>query len=139
MILLDTNVVSELRRHDRADRNVAAWAVALNPLDLFVSAVTILEIEVGILQRQRRDPRQAAVLRAWLTERVLPQFDGRILPVDSAVARRCAALHVPDPRPHLDAMIAATALVHGLTLATRNTAEFRDMGVALVDPWTSSG
>lgn len=106
----------------------AAWAVGLSPLDLFVSAITILELEVGILQRQRRDARQAAVLRAWLTERALPQFAGRILPVDAAVARRCAAPHVPDPRPHLDALIAATAPVRRLTLATRNIADFQDMG-----------
>jgi predicted nucleic acid-binding protein len=135
MYLLDTNVLSELRRRHRADPKVAAWAAGLHPADSFLSAITILEIERGVLLRQRHDPTQGAVLRAWLDERVLPHFEGRILPVDTAVAQRCAALHVPDPRPHQDALIAATALVHGLTLATRNVADFQEMGVGLVNPW----
>lgn len=135
MYLLDTNVLSELRRHRHAQPNVAAWASRLHPAEVFLSAITILEIERGVLQRERQDKAQGAVLRAWLEERVLPQFEGRILPVDSAVARRCAALHVPTPRPHSDALIAATALVHRLKLATRNVDDFKGMGVEFINPW----
>jgi toxin FitB len=135
MYLLDTNVLSELRRHNHAHPNVVGWASRLHPFELFLSAITILEIERGILLRERQDKAQGAVLRAWLDERVLPHFEGRILPVDAEVARRCAALHVPNPRPHSDALIAATALVHGLKLATRNADDFKNMQVGVVNPW----
>ena len=136
MFLLDTNILSELRRRDRTDPKVAAWADGVHPGDLFLSAITILEIEAGTLMLQRRDQRQGAMLRAWIDDKVLPAFEGRILPVDTAVAQRCARLHVPDPRAERDALIAATALVHRLTVATRNVADFQAMGVALLDPWT---
>lgn len=137
MLLLDTNVISELRKtaNNRADPAVAAWAARQDPESTFLSAITIFEIEQGVLRMERRDRRQGAALRRWFEARVLPGFDGRILPFDTPVARRCAALHVPDPKPERDAMIAATALVHGLTLATRNIADFQNMGVKLVDPW----
>ncbi len=136
MFLLDTNVLSELRRRDRTDPKVAAWADGVHPGDLFLSAITILEIEAGTLMLQRRDQRQGAMLRAWIDDKVLPAFEGRILPVDTAVAQRCARLHVPDPRAERDALIAATARVHRLTVATRKIADFQAMGVALLDPWT---
>jgi len=135
MFLLDTNVLSELRRRDRTDAKVAAWADSVQPSDLFLSAITILEIESGALIVERRDKAQGALLRAWIDQKVLPAFAGRILPVDTAVAHRCARLHVPDPRAERDALIAATALVHRLTLATRNVADFEPMGVELFDPW----
>ena len=137
MLLLDTNVISELRKtaNNRADPAVAAWAARQDPESTFLSAVTVFEIEQGVLRMERRDRRQGAALRRWFEARVLPGFDGRILPFDTPVARRCAALHVPDPKPERDAMIAATALVHGLTLATRNVADFQAMGARLVDPW----
>ena len=135
MFLLDTNVLSELRRRDRTDRNVAAWADARDPADLFLSAITILEIEAGALLIERRDPAQGALLRGWIDHRVLPAFAGRILAVDTAVAQCCARLHVPDPRAERDALIAATALVHRLKVATRNVADFRPMGVEIVNPW----
>jgi predicted nucleic acid-binding protein len=135
VFLLDTNVVSELRRPARADRRVVAWADAVQPVDLFLSAITILEIEVGTLLREQRDATQGAVLRAWIDDQVLPAFAGRILPVDTAVAQRCARLHVPDPRAERDALIAATALVHRLVVVTRNVADFRPMGVDLFNPW----
>ena len=135
MFLLDTNVLSELRRRDRADARVAAWANTVHPADLFLSAITILEIEAGALKPERRDKAQGNLLRKWIDKQVLPAFDGRILPVDTAVAQRCARLHVPDPRAERDALIAATALVHGLKLATRNPGDFQAMGVRLVNPW----
>lgn len=137
MLLLDTNVVSELRKAGagRADANVVAWASSVPASELYVSAISLLELELGVLLLERRDPLQAAVLRAWLHEHVLPAFSGRVLPVDAVVALRCARLHVPDPRADRDCLIAATALVHGMTVVTRNVADFRGTGVALLDPW----
>ncbi len=135
MWLLDTNVLSELRRRDRTDARVTVWADALNPADLFLSAITIFEIEAGALMIERRDKKQGAMLRAWIDNRVLVAFEGRILPIDTIVAQRCARLHVPDPRAERDALIAATALVHRLKIATRNMSDFQSMGVDLVNPW----
>jgi len=135
MFLLDTNVVSELRRPQKADRNVVAWASAIPAMSFFLSAISILEIELGALLIARRDARQGAVLRAWIDEQILPCFDGRILQVDTAVAQRCARLHVPDPRAERDALIMATAIVHGLAIVTRNIADFEPAGVALLNPW----
>ena len=139
MYLLDTNVVSELRRPERADPNVKAWAAARSEGPAFLSAVTLFEIERGILLLERRDPAQARPLRRWLEGHLLPGFEGRILAIDLAVARRWAALHVPDPLPDRDSAIAATALAHGLTVVTRNTADFERTGVKLLDPWTAKG
>jgi predicted nucleic acid-binding protein len=137
MFLLDTNVVSELRRatFGKADQAVAAWAAAIQPESLFLSAITILELEHGTLLVERRDPAQGARLRGWIQGAVLPAFAGRILPVDTEVAIRCAALHVPDRRADRDALIAATALVHTMTVVTRNTADFAPTGVRLLNPW----
>ncbi|HEY1980390.1 MAG TPA: type II toxin-antitoxin system VapC family toxin [Xanthobacteraceae bacterium] len=134
MFLLDTNVISELRRPERANRNVVAWAGAISAGSFFLSAISILEIELGALQITRRDPPQGAVLRVWI-DGILARFDGRILPVDTAVAQRCARLHVPDPRAERDALIAATAMVYGFTVVTRNVADFEPLGVALLNPW----
>ena len=137
MFLLDTNVVSELRRatFGKADPGVAAWAAAVPPDSLFVSAITLLELEHGVLLVERRDPAQGARLRGWMQGAVLPAFAGRILPVDTDVAIRCAALHVPDPRSDRDALIAATALVHAMTVVTRNEADFAPTGVRILNPW----
>lgn len=137
MFLLDTNVVSELRKakSGKADRNVAAWAANVPAVSLFISAITIQELEIGTLLAERKDAAQGAILRAWLDDHVLPAFAERVLPIDTDVARRSAALHVPDPRPMRDALIAATALVHGLTVVTRNVTDFEPTGVELVDPW----
>ena len=138
MFLLDTNVISELRkaRAGKADRNVTAWARTIAAADLFLSVIVVQELEIGVLLAERRDPSKGAILRAWLGDQVLPGFSERILPVDIAVARRCAALHVPDPRPIRDGLIAATALVHGMTVVTRNVADFASTGVPLLNPWT---
>jgi toxin FitB len=135
MFLFDTNVISELRRPDKADRNVSAWANSLPAAAVFISAVSILEIERGALMIARKDAAQGALLRAWIDQQILARFEGRILPVDTAVAQRCARFHIPDPRSERDALIAATALVHGLTLVTRNVGDFQPTGVALVNPW----
>jgi predicted nucleic acid-binding protein len=137
MFVLDTNVVSELRKAKagKADRHVVAWAYRVPVESLFVSAVTILELETGVLLVERRDPKQGALLRAWLDQHVLPAFSDRVLPVDLDVARKCAALHVPDPRSDRDALIAATALVHRMTVVTRNEADFEATGVSLLNPW----
>ena len=140
MFVLDTNVVSELRtvRLGKADGNVAAWAESVDATDLFVSAITIMELELGVLSVERKDATQGAMLRAWLEQQVLPEFAGRTLPVDTAVAQRCARLHVPDKRGERDALIAATALVHGMTVVTRNIADFKPTGVSLFNPWEAS-
>ena len=137
MFLLDTHVVSELRRADRADANVRAWAGAQPPAWLYVSAISLLELEQGALRICRRDPTQGERLLAWYEGQVLPAFEGRTLAVDRAVARRAAPLHVPDPLPDMDALIAATALVHGMTLVTRNVRDFERTGVHLLNPWQS--
>lgn len=135
MFLLDTNVISELRRPEKADRNVVAWASTVPATSFFLSAISILEIELGALLSARKDAAQGVVLRAWIDDQILPRFEGRILAVDTAVAQRCARLHVPDPRAERDALIAATAMVHGLTVVTRNVADFEPAGVALFNPW----
>ena len=138
MFVLDTNVVSELRkvRLGKADQRVARWADSVDATDLYLSAITIQELEIGVLLAERRDPVQGAVFRTWLNSHVLPAFAARVLPVDTAVAQRSARLHVPDPRPVRDCLIAATALVHGMTVITRNVADFEPTGVKTVNPWT---
>ena len=135
MFLLDTNVISELRRPERADRNVVAWAKTVSVVSFFLSVISILEIELGALQIARKDETRGAVLRAWIDDQILPRFEGRILPVDTAVARRCALLYVPHRRSERDALIAATAMVHGLTVVSRDVVDFEPTGVPLLNPW----
>jgi hypothetical protein len=137
MYILDTNVGSELRKAKKADQNVTKWAQPLPSATLYISVISLLELEIGILLMERRDKEQGAILRAWVNRHVLPTFSGRILAIDTTVAQRCAALHVPNPRSDRDALIAATALVHGLTVATRNVADFEGMGVDVLNPWGS--
>lgn len=137
MFLLDTNIVAELRkaRSGKANKQVVHWASNVPATSLFISAITILEIELGVRLAERRAPRQSTVLRRWLDGNVLPAFMDRVLPVDTEVAITCARLHVPDPRSERDALIGATALVHGHTVATRNVGDFESMNVSLHDPW----
>lgn len=137
MYLLDTNVIAELRKatSPKVDQKVLAWANNVSIASLFLSAITVLELETGTLLVERRDPAQGAMLRTWLNTHVLPTFPDRILPVDTAVAQRCARLHVPDPRSDRDALIAATALVHGMIVVTRNIKDFIPTGVELLNPW----
>ena len=140
MFLLDTNVVSELRkiRLGKADAHVANWADSVDATDLYLSVITIQELEIGVSLAERRDPSQGAIFRAWMNAHVLPAFSGRILVVDTAVAQRSAQLHVPDPRSVRDALIAAPALVHGMTVVTRNLADFERTGVSILNPWSST-
>ena len=135
MFVLDTNVISELR-HGKPSQSpaVRAWAAAQPASRLFLSAITILELEMGVQALERRTPPQGSALRSWLNG-VRAAFAGRILPFTDSTAPVCAALHVPDPRSERDAMIAATAIEHGFTVVTRNTADFSNTGVALVNPW----
>jgi len=138
MYLLDTNVVSELRkvRLGKADAHVAEWADSIDAADLYLSVISIQELEIGVLLVERRDPSQGALFRAWLNAHVLPAFTNRILAVDIAVAQRSARLQVPNPRPIRDGLIAATALVHGMTVVTRNVTDFEPTGVPTLNPWT---
>lgn len=138
MYLLDTNVVSELRkvRLGKADARVAAWADSVDAANLYLSAITIQELEIGVLLTERRDSSQGAIFRAWLNSHVLPAFAGRILAIDTVVAQRSARLHVPDPCPVRDVLIAATGLVHSMVVVTRNVADFAPMGVRILNPWT---
>ncbi len=137
MYLLDTNVISELRkvRAGKADQNVAAWSDSVDAAQLYISVITVQELEIGVLLAEWRDAVQGAMLRGWLDTHVVPSFDRRILDVDVQIAQRSAALHVPNPRPFRDGLIAATALVHGFTVVTRNVADFEPTGVSLLNPW----
>ena len=137
MYLLDTNVIAELRKatSPKVEPKVLAWANSVPTASLFLSVITVLELETGTLLVERRDPTQGVVLRSWLNTHVLPAFSDRTLPIDTAVAQRCARLHVPDPRSDRDALIAATALVHGMTVVTRNIEGFTPTGVELLNPW----
>ena len=145
MYILDTNVISEFRKGRKTHPNVRKWAEPLPSASLYISVISVLELEIGILlvgrrDKDRRDKEQGAILRAWMDRHVLPTFSGRILAIDTAVAQRCATLHVPalhvsNPRSDRDALIAATALVHGLTVATRNVADYEGTGVAVLNPW----
>lgn len=137
MFILDTNVISELRKAGKgtADANVIAWAIGIPVVKLYLSAVTIHELELGVLLVERRDVIKGAVLRKWLSHYVLPAFANRILPIDTAVARQSAALQVPQTRPFRDGLIAATGIVHRMTIVTRNIADFSPTGAALLNPW----
>lgn len=137
MYLLDTNVISELRKTETqgVDDNLLKWVRRVSTGQLFLSVISILEIEKGILLVERRDVNQAGILRSWLDNRVIPTFINRIIPVDVSIAKQCAHLHIPDPRPERDAIIAATALVHKMTIVTRNLKDFQNMGLTIINPW----
>lgn len=137
MYVLDTNVISELRKTSKgnANQNVTKWASSVPASALFLSAMTVLELERGTLLLERHDTRQGSMLRSWLEDQVFAAFAHHILPIDAVVARRAASLHIPNPRPERDALIAATALVHGMTVATRNVADFKPMGAPFINPW----
>ncbi|ABW32856.1 type II toxin-antitoxin system VapC family toxin [Acaryochloris marina] len=137
MFLLDTNVISELRKvaSRKANKQVEIWATSTPGEQTYISAISVFEIERGVLLTERRDKKQGQVLRLWLTDHVLNNYAERIIPISTSIAIRTAQLHVPDPMPAYDALIAATALEHGLTLVTRNTNDFQGTGVKLLNPW----
>lgn len=137
MYLLDTNVISELRKvgDGKANDAVVAWVSGIDAGEMFISALTLMELETGILRIERRDFEQGTRLRVWFETQVCPEFEDRTLSIDAAIVRRCAQLHVPDPKSERDALIAATALENGLTIVTRNIEDFASTGALLVNPW----
>lgn len=137
MFLVDTNVISESRkvRSGRAAPQVVAWLKAIDPSTTFLSSMSLFELELGVVRVERHNSTQGASVRHWLDHIVKPGFAGRILAMDAAVAVACAALNVPDPVSERDGWIAATALAHGLTVVTRNVADFALTGVLLLNPW----
>jgi len=137
MFLLDTNIVSELRKvkNGKASPNVAAWSRSVDANLLYISVITIMELEIGISLMEKKEQLQGNLLRKWFQGSVLPEFEDRTLPIDKEVALRCAKLHVIAPRSERDAFIGATALLHGMTVATRNIADFLPLGVSLLNPW----
>ncbi len=139
--VLDTVVVSELRKAGTSKVSPALmnWSQSVDAAQLYVSAITIMELEMGVLAMERKDRNQGLQLRRWLDQQVLTEFANRILPIDTAVARRCGKLHVPDRNAERDALIAATALVHGMAVVTRNVADFAPTGVLIVNPWGENG
>jgi len=135
MYLLDTNVISELR-HGKAKPSAAvrAWAARQPINELYLSAVTVLEMEIGAARMERKDAAQGRVLRAWNTK-VAEAFASRVLAFTETTARACAPLHVPDPKSFRDSMIAATALEHRFTVVTHNVKDFAYRGFPVIDPW----
>lgn len=140
MFVLDTNVISELRKVSRggADTNVASWASEVDASTLFVSVISVMELEMGVLAAERRDAKQGTMLREWLDHQVLIEFSKRTLVIDTAIAQCCARLHVPDRRSERDALIAATAIVHGMAVVTRNVDDFSATGVDILNPWEAT-
>lgn len=135
MFLLDTNVVSELRKAARCDVRVAAWQEARKTEACFLSAITLLEIRLGIELARKKDWNKAKSLEVWLDGRVRRSFAGRILAVDEAVGEMCGRLHAERPRSFRDGLILATAAVHQLAVVTRNVKDFADGGVKVINPW----
>lgn len=140
MYIIDTNVISELRRRPhRRNENVSQWIRSVPITQLYLSAITIYELDVGIRRLERRDDTQGQKLRQWFLRSVLVQFRDKILPFDTAVAMRAAALHVPDQRPLADSFIAATAAEHDMQVVTRNTQDFENMNIDVINPFEYAG
>lgn len=138
MYLLDTNVLSEMRKLNsfKINPNVATWLNRVYPEELYLSVLTIMEIKVGILGlKHRNDYQQTTVLNSWLTQEIQPKFAQRILPITTEIALSCASLHIPNKRPFSDALIAATAIQHNLTLVTRNIKDFQGLKLRLINPF----
>jgi predicted nucleic acid-binding protein len=141
MPLLDTNVISELRKlpSGKADLGVQEWAKSVSLSDMYLSTITVFELEMGVLRIKRKDSAQAKVLHDWLHRVVLPDFEGRILEIGTEISLLCAALHVPASKSLRDSFIAATASVHGMAVVTRNVKDFEPMGVTVLNPWAAQG
>lgn len=137
MYLLDTNILSESRKlgTPKIDPRAARWLAEVDAETTFVSAMTIFELERGIRQMERRDAKQGAALRRWFNDQIMTTYENRTLPLSRAVALICARLHIPDPKSERDAWIAATGIDAGLTLVSRNVADFSGMGVGLINPF----
>lgn len=138
MYLLDTNVISEIRKVNagKANAGVTQWTKKTSQSLMYVSVISLMEIEQGILRLERKDTVQACLLKDWFHNIVLPSFDNNVVNIDKNIALTCATLHVPDQKPANDSLIAATALIHDLTLVTRNTKDFEQTGVKLFNPFT---
>lgn len=139
MYVLDTNIISELRKviAGKGDQSVTNWFKSVPYHQLYISAISIMEIEIGILSKERKDPQQAKILRAWFDNYVLPEFSDRTLNIDKSVALCCANLHVPNPRSERDALISATAIANGMTIVTRNVKDFQVTGVRIINPFST--
>jgi predicted nucleic acid-binding protein len=133
--LVDTNVFSEMRKGSYANPGVQAWTTAVDTADLAMSVITLKEIEYGVVSVSSSDPAKSLRLRAWLDHYLLPRVSDRILPITINIARECALLEVPGPYSLADALIASTAIVHDLTVVTRNVRHFAHTGAALLNPW----
>ena len=136
-LLIDTSVVSELRKGDRAERSVRAWFDRERATEMWLSVLTVGELRRGVALIERRDPDAGASIDAWL-DSLVADYEDRILPITERIAERWALITVPDPLPVLDALLAATAIEHDLVLATRNTEDVERSGVRLVNPFISS-
>lgn len=140
MYLLDTNVLSETRKipSGKANPAVHAWFAQTDYKKMFINAAILMEIERGVLQMERKDAAQGRILRQWYENGVLHIFEDRILPIDKQTASLCAALHIPNKSPENDAWIAASALQHQLTIATRNLRDFASLGVKTFNPFQAT-
>lgn len=138
MFIVDTNIVSDLRKPNKAAPELVAWAEAQDPAKVYISAISIFELELGIRRKAHTDAVQGKVLMDWFEGIVLPFYQGRTLPVCFDTVRACAPLHVPNKRPERDAFIAATALFHQMTVVTRNEKDFVGMNCALLNPWKAA-
>lgn len=137
MYILDTNVISEIRKakSSKADLNVLNWAASIPVSQMFLSVISVMELEMGVLLIERKDKKQGAILREWLDNHVLKTFKDKIIPIDTSIAQCCAKLHVPDPRSDRDALIAASGLIQNMTVVTRNINDFKYTKVKLLNPW----
>lgn len=137
MYLLDTETTAELRKASmrRGDRGLREWAAAVDVSDVYLSAITLQELEIGVRLSERDDPKRGAVMRDWITRQVIHHLSARVLPIDAAVALKAAELHRQSIWTLSHAFIAATASVHGLSVVTRSVASFSDAGVNIVNPW----
>jgi toxin FitB len=134
--LLDTSIISEIRKRDRCDQNVANWVKRAPANDMGTSVLVLAEIRRGIELKRRNDPEQAVALDQWFAQMRLRLSD-RVLPIDEAVASTWALMSVPDPLALIDGLLAATAKVHGLTFVTRNTVDVERTGIAVLNPFES--